>query len=243
MLRILFSGFLLFSQLMGAAVAMAAPKTLSLVYAATRNGQPFATVTESYRQENGHYHIESVTKGTGVYALFGERKLTSEGDVTSDGLKPGHFELHQGDNEKRTLLADFDWAANTLTMKIKGKPTTVPLEKGSQDLASFSYQFMFTQPQGDALVLPVTTGKKLRTYNYTVVERDASLDLPAGKFKTIHLTKASKDDPEKHTDKQGANDEKELWLGAEAYSLPVRIVMYDENGAKIEQLLTSLHAE
>lgn len=243
MLRTLVSGCLLISQLMYAAVAMAAPKALSLVYAVTRNGQPFATVTESYSQENGRYRIESVTKGVGVYVLLGERKLTSEGDVTGDGLKPSRFELHQGDNEKKSLFADFDWAANTLTMKIKGKPTTVPLEKGTQDLISFAYQFMFAQPQGDALVLPVTTGKKLRIYNYTVVERDASLELPAGKFKTLHLIKASKDDPEKLADKQSANDEKELWLGAEAYSLPVRIVMYDENGAKIEQSLTSLHVE
>src|SRR3989344_4800562 len=107
------------------------------------------------------------------------RKLTSEGEVTSDGLKPSHFELHQGDNEKKTLFADFDWAANTLTMKIKGKPTTVPLEKSTQDLISFAYQFMFAPPQGDALVLPVTTGRKLRIHNYTVVERGVSLDLPA----------------------------------------------------------------
>src|SRR3989344_5929183 len=181
------------SLLLLSGLAIAAPKSVSLVYEATRNGQPFATVTESYRQENGRYHIESVTKGIGVYALFGERKLTSEGEVTSDGLKPRHFELHQGDNEKKTLFADFDWAANTLTMKIKGNPTTVPLEKGAQDLASFSYQFMFAPPQGDALVLPVTTGKKLRIYNYTVAERDASLELPAGKFKAMHLVKASKD--------------------------------------------------
>jgi len=237
------SGCLLLSQLVWAATAVAAPKSVSLVYEATRNGQPFATVTESYKQENGRYRIESVTKGVGVYALLGERRLTSEGDVTANGLKPSHFELRQGSNERKFLFTDFDWAANTLTMKIKGKPTTVPLEKGTQDLTSFAYQFMFTPPQGDALVLPVTTGKKLRIYNYTVVERDAPVDLPAGKFKTIHLTNASKNDPEQQTDKQSANDEKELWLGREAYSLPVRIVMYDDGGAKIEQTLTSLHVE
>jgi hypothetical protein len=243
MLRTLVSGCLLISQLVFAAAVMAAPKTVSLVYAATRNGQPFATVTESYSQENDHYRIESVTKGIGVYALFGERKLTSEGDVTGDGLKPRRFELHQGDNEKKSLFVDFDWSANTLTMKIKGKPTTVQLETGTQDLVSYAYQFMFVQPQGDALALPVTTGKKLRIYNYTVAERDAILELPAGKFKTIHLMRTNKDEPAKQADKQSSNDEKELWLAAEAYSLPVRIVMYDENGAKIEQSLTSLHVE
>jgi len=243
MLRRFLLGLLSACLLLSQVAAVAAPKSVALVYDVTRNGQPFATVTESYKQENGRYRIESVTKGIGVYALLGERRLTSEGEVAAEGLKPGHFELRQGSNEKKFLFTDFDWPANKLTMKIKGKPTTVSLEKGTQDLISFAYQFMFAPPQGDALVLPVTTGKKLRLYNYAVVERDASLELPAGKFKTIHLAKADKNDPEKQSDKQSANDDKELWLGQEAYSLPVRIIMYDDGGAKIEQTLTSLHAE
>jgi hypothetical protein len=125
------------SLLLLSGLAIAAPTKVDVVYQATRSGQPFATITESYRQENGHYRIESVTKGIGVYALFGERKLTSEGDVTANGLKPSHFELHQDDNEKKFLFADFDWAANTLTMKIKGKSTTVPLEKGCAGFKQF----------------------------------------------------------------------------------------------------------
>ena len=210
----------------------AAPKQVDLVYEATRNGQPFATVTESYRQENGRYRIESVTKGIGVYALFGERRLISEGEVTSDGLKPSHFELHQGDNARKSLFADFDWSANTLTMKVKGKPTTVPLEQGAQDLSSLLYQFMFKQPTGEVFNLPVTTGKKLRDYQYKVSARDLPLEVPAGSYKTIHLVEAD-----------ATGDEKELWLGAEGHYLPVKLLLHDDNGGKIEQTLTSLHAE
>lgn len=217
------------------AIAVAAPPTkMDIVYEATRNGQPFATVTESYRQENGRYRIESVTKGLGVYALFGERRLISEGKVSSAGLKPAHFELHQGDNEKKSLYADFNWATNILTMKVKGKLSTAPLEKGTQDLSSFIYQFMFVQPAGKDFRLPVTTGKKLRNYHYKVTERNALIEVPAGKFKTIHLEDADKD---------AAEDQKELWLGAESHFLPVRLTMLDETGAKIEQTLSSLHVE
>jgi Protein of unknown function (DUF3108) len=237
----IFTRLLTLSLLMLSGLAIAAPNKVDVVYQATRNGQPFATVTESYQQANGRYRIESVTKGIGVYALLGERRLTSEGEVTSEGLKPGHFELHQGDNEKRALYADFDWTANVLTMKIKGKAVTAPLEKGTQDLVSFAYQFMFAKPQGDALELSVTTGKKLRIYRYTVTDRDAIMQLPAGAFKTMHLIKADKDD--QSSEKQGASDGKELWLGAEAYSLPVRLLLVDENGTKTEQTITSLHAD
>ncbi len=217
--------------LMVALPVWAAPKQVEVVYQATRNGQPFATITETYKQENGRYKIESVTQGIGVYALFGKRVLSSEGEVTAEGLKPSHFELHQGDNAKKSLITDFNWAANQLIMKIKGNSVTANLEPGTQDLSSLLYQFMFVQPTGEDFSLPVTTGKKLRVYQYKVTERDAELEVPAGKFKTMHLV-------DSHTE-----DQKELWLGTESHHLPVRLVMRDENGAKIEQSLTSINVQ
>lgn len=216
-----------------AAAASAAPKQIKLVYEATRNGQPFATVTETFKQENGRYRIESITQGQGVYALFGKRTLTSEGEVTPEGLKPSKFALDRGDNPKKSLSADFDWTANKLTMMIKGKSVTTPLEKGTQDLTSFVYQFMFKQPSGDVLKLPVTTGKKLNTYHYKVTARNIPVQVPAGSFKTLHLVNANVQEPD---------DEKELWLGAESYYLPVRIIAHDD-GNKLEQHLTILQVE
>jgi hypothetical protein len=221
----------LFSLLIATSV-FAAPQKLTAVYHVTRNGQPFADVTETFQQESGHYKLESVTKGIGVYGLFGERRLTSEGEVTADGLRPHHFEQQQGDSAKKTISADFDWAASTLAMKAKGQITTAPLEAGTQDLASYAYQFMFASPRGEEILLPVTTGKKQKIYHYRVSERDVAVESAAGKFKAAHLVNA-----------KDSGEEKELWLGAEAYYLPVRIRMQDENGAKIEQVLTSLHAE
>jgi len=222
------------SLLLIAGIADAAPKQVDAVYQATRGGQPFATITETFRQENGRYKIESVTKGIGVYALLGKRTLSSEGEVTAEGLKPSHFELHQGDNAKKSLYADFDWAANQLNMKVKGSPVTAPLEKGTQDILSLVYQFMFVQPGGNEFTLPVTTGKKVRSYTYQVTERSAAVDVPAGKYKAIHMLNAGKD---KDT------DDKELWLGIEAHYLPVSLLMHDDNGTVIEQTLTSLHIE
>ena len=213
-------------------VVLAAPRQVQLSYEATRNGQPFATVNETYRQEGNRYRIESVTKGVGVYALFGERRLTSTGEVTAQGLKPEHFELHQGDNEKRSLYTDFDWANNQLKMQVKGKLNTVSLEPGAQDISSFIYQFMFAAPAGNEVKLPVTTGKKLRTYHYHIDAKDEVLDIAAGKFKVLHLSEAVQDE-----------DGKELWLAADRHYLPVKLMMVDDKGSKIEQVLTSINVE
>lgn len=215
-------------------VALAAPKQVTLTYQATRNGKPFANVTETYKQVGDQYVVESVTEGVGLAALFGKRVLRSEGLVNAEGLQPKHFELHQGDNEKKTLYADFDWQASQLSMKNKANITTEVLVKGTQDISSFPYQWMHFPPKGDDVSLPITTGKKLRNYNYKVAERDLMVDLDAGQFKTLHLINASL---------EGKGNEKEFWLAVERFYLPVKIIQRDENGTVIEQTLTSMNVQ
>ncbi|PKO90994.1 MAG: DUF3108 domain-containing protein [Betaproteobacteria bacterium HGW-Betaproteobacteria-1] len=223
-------GFLLVAQ----SLALAAPKSLTVTYEATRNGQPFANITETFTQQDGKYRIESETRGIGVYALFGVRRLLSEGEVGPSGLKPLHFELHQGAEAKRSLFADFDWPGNQLNMKVKGKLVTAELKPGAQDIASLVYQFMFVQPKGESFKLPVTTGKRLKRYEYRVAGRNEPVTVPAGSYKTVHLQDAAENADE---------DSKELWLGdASVYFLPVKLVTRDDKG-DIEQVLTGLHAE
>ncbi|HSH97417.1 MAG: DUF3108 domain-containing protein [Methylophilaceae bacterium] len=217
-----------------AGVAQAAPPTkINLEYMATRDGKPFANVTESYKQENGRYKIESVTAGIGVFALLGKRVMTSEGEVTAQGLKPAHFELRQGDNPKKALISDFDWSASTLNLQIKGEASSFPLDKGAQDLASFPYQFMFSPPKADDFYLAVNSGRKLGNNHYKVTERNVTIEIDGKKYKALHLVDASED----------AKDGKELWLGVAQYNLPIKLVLKDETGATIEQTLTSIHAE
>ena len=78
----------------------------------------------------------------------------------------------------------------------------------------------------------LTTGKRLKQYHYTVVERDVPLQTAAGNFSTVHLADANKSDDEG----------KELWLGKEAHYLPVRLIMKDD-GATIAQTLTSVRVK
>lgn len=213
------------------AVAEPAQK-ITVVYDATRNGQAFATVTETFTQENKRYHIESITSGIGVYGLLGKRKLSSSGEVTADGLRPTHFEQSQG--SKLVASAEFDWANNILTMTAKGKTTTTTLEPGTLDLASYAYQFGFKPSIEEELAVTLTTGKKLRTYHYKVAGHDEPVETAAGTLKTIKLVNTSKMDND---------EEKTLWLSQEQHFIPAKIIMSDDTGAKIEQVLNSLSIE
>ena len=220
--------------LLTANLAFGAPKSVTLTYQATLNGKPFANVFETFKQKGDQYVIESVTEGVGLAAIFGKRILRSEGVVTPEGLQPRHFEQHQGDNEKKAAYADFDWANNQLSMQNKGNVTLEPLAKGTQDVASFVYQWMLFPPKADEGSLPITTGKKQRVYSYKALERDVSLTVDAGQFKTLHIINPS--------EISGSN-EREFWLAVERFYLPVKIIMHEENGKTIEQTLTSIHID
>lgn len=210
------------------------PKRILVNYEVTKNGQPFAKVREQFVVTENAYKVESVTKGIGVYALLGERKLVSSGEVTAQGLKPMRFELHQGGNSKKSIYADFDWTEQILRMTVKGKLKELPLVQGTQDLASFAYQFMFLNvPLKNAVTVTLTTGKKLNQYEYKINPAFEDIDSSGIQYKTLHLTPTE----------QNQSETKELWLAPEHFYLPVRIMMVDENGQKLEQTLTELNVE
>lgn len=209
------------------------PKRVTLSYAVTKNGQPFANVHEQFVITGNQYQVESVTKGIGVYGLFGERVLRSQGEVTAQGLKPTRFELRQGDNPKKTLVAEFDWTKQNLRMTVKGKLKEAKLETGTQDLASYAYQFMYLpQPLKEHVAITLTTGKKLNHYDYSINAETEHLDIAGMQYKTLHLVPTEQHD-----------ETKELWLAADYHALPVRILLVDENGQKLEQTLTDLQIE
>ena len=233
-IRILSFILCLFS--VGVAVAQPiTPKLIQANYEATRNGLPFAKVYEQLIITGNTYKVESITKGIGVYALFGERKLTSVGSVTSLGLKPDHFELQQGDNPKKALLADFDWSKNSLQMMVKGVTKQEALTEGTQDLASYAYQFMFLPaPLKEAMIVTLTTGKKLNQYQYKIHAETDVIESNGVSYKALHLQQQL--EPNK-------TESKDLWLATEHYYVPERILMVEDRGAKIEQTLTEHHVE
>lgn len=212
------------------------PKRILAHYVITKDGEEIAKVREQYVVTGDKYQIESTTKGIGIYALMGVRKLTSTGKVTSQGLQPVHFELRQSNSAKKTLIADFDWAKNTLNMQVKGENKTAKLSAGTQDLASFTYQFMFLpRPPNEKISVSLTTGKKLNVYEYQNNEPLGTLSAGGKEYKTVHLVPSNQAGEQKET--------KEIWLAANQQYLLVRLLMVDEHGEKLVQTLTELHVE
>jgi len=62
-------------------------------------------VQEQYVVTGNSYKIESTTTAL-VYMPCSCAYINQYWQLTKQGLKPEHFELHQGDNPKKALFAD-----------------------------------------------------------------------------------------------------------------------------------------
>jgi hypothetical protein len=205
------------------------PTNLELKYELTQNGELLGTVFEKFvTDETGRYHIESATKGIGLYALFGDRVLISEGIITPEGLKPKHFEVHQGNNASKDAIVDFDWDNQILITRYKGSETKESIENKTQDLISYLYQFNYENFEEPIIEFVAATGKKYKKYQFRITDKKALLSLGDINFETTSIQSLAERDGKPET---------QLWLNNKLYKLPVRIRYQEKNGSTLEQNL------
>ena len=205
------------------------PNILELKYELTQNGELLGTVVEKFiSDETGKYHIESVTKGIGLYALFGDRVVISEGNISPEGLKPKHLEVHQGNNQSKGAIVDFDWENQILITRYKGAETKENIENKTQDLISYLYQLNFENYDASIIELPVATGKKYKKYQFKILDKKVMLSLGDINFETIFMQSIAEKDGKPET---------QIWLNNKSYKLPIRIRYQEKNGSTLEQNL------
>ena len=205
------------------------PTNLELKYELIQNGELLGTVFEKFvTDETGRYHIESATKGFGLYALFGDRVLISEGIITPEGLKPKHFEVHQGNNASKHVIVDFDWDNQILITRYKGSETKESIENKTQDLISYLYQFNYENFEEPIIEFVAATGKKYKKYQFRITDKKALLSLGDINFETTSIQSLAERDGKPET---------QLWLNNKLYKLPIRIRYQEKNGSTLEQNL------
>lgn len=206
-------------------VLSAAPKQLTLKYDLLQQGISIGSVQDQLSVTGNRYQIQSLAEGKGIYKLMGERTLSSQGRIISNALRPDRFESHQSKRPNKALISEFDWAKKVLKMQIKDEQETDTLTKGTQDLLSVMYCWMWQPPKGKQVNLAVANGKKLSPHAFVVTEESAPLETEAGTFNVVKLT--------------DAEGEKTLYLAKDKNYLPVKLVVEDD-GKHMEQVITSI---
>lgn len=156
-------------------------------------------------------------------ALVVSRRMTSDGELTAEGLKPRRYDEETrvlgSETRRATLHFEPDRIVNAA-----GVPRALP--PGVQDTASQFVQLTWlftTQPQllepGRSIELPLALPRSSKAIVFDVIGREP-LDTPLGRLDTVHL----KPRVEQTAKKPAGNDiSAEIWFAPGLQYLPVRI--------------------
>lgn len=209
------------------------PSRIEASYDILSRGVKFAVVKETFVRNDDHYRIESVTKPVGLLALFQPETIvvTSEGEVSEEGLRPAKFSHQRTRDTSRNNAAEFDWADSELTLSDQAGIRQQPLPPGTQDRLSVMYQFVVAPPHGRLEIkFSMTNGSKLETYHYQLHPEQIA-DVPFGSLKSYYL----------YTLPQPSAWKSEIWLAVEHGYMPCKIVVTEDSGDKLVQVLTALN--
>jgi hypothetical protein len=196
------------------AAAAAPPLDVEIGYEVARNGSVLAEVNQRLEHDGRTYRLSETWKGMGIYSVRGEATRSSRGAIVSDGLRPRKFEDQRPGRETRH--AEFDPAAKTPTLL-------------RQDQLSFIWNLAFAPPR-DLVTLSVSDGKRVTSYTYQVAGRER-VKTPAGEFDALKLVKRGAHPQDKAT---------EIWLAADRNYLPVRTLVTEKDGTRVDQVAVKI---
>jgi hypothetical protein len=207
------------------------PSRIEATYDVLTRGIKFAEVKEVFIRTDDRYRIESVTKPVAMLALFQPETIVvvSEGEIDSNGLHPLKFTHKRARNTDKNNAAEFGWDNNELTVNDHSGIRQLALPPATQDRLSVMYQFVANPPRRD-LNFSMTNGSKLETYRYQL-QTEQTVEVPYGSLNSNYLA----------TPPQRTQWKSEIWLAVDHNFMPCKIVVTEDTGEKLVQVLTSLN--
>jgi Protein of unknown function (DUF3108) len=224
------SSFWLLSSLALAGAAFAQtlpPARVEIEYELRRNGSAIAEVVERLEHGNGTYQLTETWKGKGIYSLLGRAKRTSEGTLGADGPRPHEYVDERSGRD--TQRVSFDWGANTITRRYKGRTRTEPVPANTQDRLSFLFALSFASQKDQPVSFHIADGRGMSRHTYQPNGRER-ISTPAGEFDTVKVMRKN----------EGSGEVSEIWLAASRGYLPVRIVVVEQDGTRYEHVATRI---
>ena len=205
------------------------PQRIVIHYDVSYNGLVMAEGRESIQHDDHSYVAESELRGKGVFSVIqrGTVKRTSRGDITPGGLRPLEFRDQRGDRTPE--FARFDWAARSVSHERDSERKSSPIGEGTHDRVSFVWNFSFVPPKGQ-IAAQVVDGRGATQFRYAIAGRE-TLKTAKGDMEALHLVKIR--DP-------GDARETELWLAVQRSYIPVRLLVVEKDGTRVDQLVTRI---
>lgn len=179
---------------------------------------------ERLERSGNEYQLTETWKGRGLYALLGTARRVSRGSLTPTALRPREFFDERSGRD--TARAWFDWKTQQVTMQYQGERKTEPMFPDTQDRLSFLLALSLLPAKGTkSTSYHIVDGKGVSHHHYEVLGRER-VKTPAGDFDTVRVARVSEGERKESAD---------LWLAAELGYLPVKLVVVEKDGTRLEQ--------
>jgi len=197
------------------------PARIEIAYEMTRDGVRMAETLEQLEHASGRYQLTETWSAKGMYALMGTIKRTSRGDISAAGSRPREFRDERTGREP--ARASFDWEAKVITMQYKDPPRTEPLPPNAQDRLSFLLALSFLPGKAERMTFAIFDGRGQSRHEYRVSGRER-VKTPAGEFDAVIVTRET------------AKESTRLWLAPVLGHLPVRLLVVQKDGTRLDQV-------
>ncbi len=213
------------------------PKKIELAYTAFLGEQKFEVgpVNLSFTHDAGRYKLVVKGRGRGLAALLYPGTFTgeSEGQITSEGLRPDKFTEERGNPDKRRETI-FDHEKGVVRIREK---EPIPFEGAPHDPLTWIVQFYFAAPKGDTVTFSVGSSRRMDVYTL-VRGGDEKIDSPAGEV-VAQVWKGGRK-PEADGKPNGSAT---FWLVPSWHYVPFKLKMVNAQGRSALFELTAVNAE
>ena len=218
------------------------PQRVQLEYDVKYSGKlnAEATATAELVHDGKRYSLveESRAKGLAAVLLPGVLRRSATGTISAEGLRPDEFRDRRGNRPEN--LARFDWTKGELEFSTEGKTETQTQTQtiSERDLLSDRLSFFWTFAFRPAAILKagseiramLTDGRGLSSFRYRVAGTE-TLITPAGPLRAVKLVKQMETGDDRST---------EIWFAIERNYLPVRILVMEKDGTRVDTILTRM---
>jgi hypothetical protein len=169
----------------------------------------------------GHYLYEFRSWPNRLFSWIVDKELTesSRGTLTPGGIRPDQYHYQRSGGRARAANLSFDWQSMSVENHVAGSHWQMAVPAGTLDKLATQLAMMIALGEGRRdVTFTVADGGTLKEYRYLVIGEE-TLDLPAGRFNTVKVTKLRKD----------MDQETIIWFAPQLHYLPVRIWRRDSN--------------
>ena len=213
---------LLAGMLLTTAATAKPPPDFEARYKLEQHSLRIGTATLAFHtDEQGDYLYEFFSTPSRWIGWFVNNRLqeSSRGKFTASGIRPQQYHYERSGGNQRIARLSFDWQSMRVENDVAGSHWEMDILPGTHDKLATQLGMMIALGEGkDDVTFTVADGGTLKEYRYRVIDTEV-LDLPAGTFRTVKVTKLRKD----------IDQETIIWFAPALHYLPVRIWRRDND--------------